>query len=80
MEDVGIFYGQLVFLRPICIFCGHLVYFMVIWYIFPVLVWCTKKNLATLRDASVHEKEDAGIEAGEIVESLSNVNKVGPML
>jgi hypothetical protein len=57
-----------------------MVSFMVIWYIFPVLVWCTKKNLATLRDASVHEKEDAGIEAGEIVESLSNVNKVGPML
>jgi hypothetical protein len=30
------------------IFCGHLVYFMVIWYIFPVLVCCTTKNLATL--------------------------------
>jgi hypothetical protein len=29
-------------------FCGHLVYFMVLWYIFPVLVCCTKKNLATL--------------------------------
>jgi hypothetical protein len=29
-------------------FCGHLVYFMVIWYIFPVLVYCTKINLATL--------------------------------
>jgi hypothetical protein len=25
-----------------------LVYFTVIWYIFPVLVFCTKKNLATL--------------------------------
>jgi hypothetical protein len=25
-----------------------LVYFMVIRYIFPVLVWCTKKNLAAL--------------------------------
>jgi hypothetical protein len=29
------------------IFCGHLVYFMVICYIFPVLVCFTKKNLAT---------------------------------
>jgi hypothetical protein len=28
--------------------CGHLVYFVVIWYIFPVLVCCTTKNLATL--------------------------------
>jgi hypothetical protein len=26
----------------------HLVYFVVIWYIFPVLVSCTKKNLANL--------------------------------
>jgi hypothetical protein len=26
----------------------HLVYFGFIWYIFPVLVLCTKKNLATL--------------------------------
>jgi hypothetical protein len=23
------------------IFYGHLVYFMSIWYIYPVLVWCT---------------------------------------
>jgi hypothetical protein len=29
-------------------FCGHLVYFVVIWYISPILVSCTKKNLATL--------------------------------
>jgi hypothetical protein len=33
MEEVGIFYGQLVCLRPFCIFYGHLVYFVVIWYI-----------------------------------------------
>jgi hypothetical protein len=30
------------------IWCGQLVYCMVIWYIFPVLVCCTEKNLATL--------------------------------
>jgi hypothetical protein len=31
-------------------FCGHLLYFMDIWYtyLFPVLVCCTEKNLATL--------------------------------
>jgi hypothetical protein len=59
----GIFYGHLVYfkaiwyrclmaicyiLRPFRIYYGHLVYFMAIWYIFPVLVCCTKKNLATL--------------------------------
>jgi hypothetical protein len=35
-------------LRPLEIFNGHLVYFVVIWYIFPILVFWTKKNLATL--------------------------------
>jgi hypothetical protein len=35
-------------LRPFGLFYGHLVYFMVIWCIFPVLVHGTKKNLATL--------------------------------
>jgi hypothetical protein len=35
-------------LKPFGIFYSHLVYFMVIWYIFAVLVSCSKKNLATL--------------------------------
>jgi hypothetical protein len=63
MEDVGTFIGQLFYfaaiwyvyfvaiwyiLWPFGIFCGHLVYFVAIWYIFPVLVCCTKINLATL--------------------------------
>jgi hypothetical protein len=46
MEDVGIFYCHLGYfvviwniLRPFGIFHGYIfVYFMVIWYIFPVLV------------------------------------------
>jgi hypothetical protein len=29
-------------------FYGHLISLVVIWYILPVLVCCTKKNLATL--------------------------------
>jgi hypothetical protein len=45
--DVGILYGHLVFFRYLCN-VGHSVYFMVIWYIFYVLVCCTKRNLATL--------------------------------
>jgi hypothetical protein len=35
-------------LWPIAIFYRHLGYFMTIWHIFPVLVSCTKRNLATL--------------------------------
>jgi hypothetical protein len=38
-------------LRPFAIFYGHLVYFLVIWYIFPILVSCSKKNLATLAES-----------------------------
>jgi hypothetical protein len=40
-------FGYLVY-----VVCCHLVYFLVIWYIFPVLVCCTKKNLATLAVAA----------------------------
>jgi hypothetical protein len=39
---LGLFYGHLAYFVAIWQF------FMVIWYIFPVLVCCTKKNLATL--------------------------------
>jgi hypothetical protein len=49
LENVGIFYGHLVY------FTAILVYFVAIWYnswlfgiFFPILVDCTKKNLATL--------------------------------
>jgi hypothetical protein len=56
IENVGIFYGHLVYFKavwsilwPFGIFYDHLIYFMAIWYIFPVLVCCIKKNLATLR-------------------------------
>jgi hypothetical protein len=48
-------YCHLVYLLPFGIFCVHMIYFVVIlvyflsfWYICPVLVCCTKKNLATL--------------------------------
>jgi hypothetical protein len=34
--------------KALGIFYDHLVNFVFIWYIFPVLVSCTKKNLATL--------------------------------
>jgi hypothetical protein len=48
MEDAVIFYLHWSILQPFGIFYGHLVYFVVIWYIFTVLGCCTKKNLATL--------------------------------
>jgi hypothetical protein len=39
MEDVGIFYGHLVYFtsQPFGILDGHLEFFVVIWYIFPRL-------------------------------------------
>jgi apolipoprotein N-acyltransferase len=43
-----LFCGHLVYITAIWYILLPLVYFMVIWYIFPVLVCCTKKNLATL--------------------------------
>jgi hypothetical protein len=48
--DVGKFYGHLVYFVAILVYfmAFWCVYFMVIWYIFPVLVRCAKKNLATL--------------------------------
>jgi hypothetical protein len=39
------------------IFCGYLVYFMVIWYIFSVLACCTSQNLATLVRRTERELE-----------------------
>jgi hypothetical protein len=37
MDGVGIFYDHLVYFVAfwVCIFCGHSLYSMVIWYIFP---------------------------------------------
>jgi hypothetical protein len=40
-------------LEDVGLFCGRLVHFMFIWYIFPVLVCCTKKNLAALAGSDI---------------------------
>jgi hypothetical protein len=49
----GICILRTLILRSFVIFYGHFVQFVVIWYIFPVLVFCNKKNLATLQDSLV---------------------------
>jgi hypothetical protein len=41
MEDVAVFYGPSVNFQTIGYILCTLVYFVVIWYIFPVLVYCT---------------------------------------
>jgi hypothetical protein len=51
MEDAGIFYGFLVNFPAF----GHILLLFGIspppfWYILPILVCCTKKNLATLAE------------------------------
>jgi uncharacterized metal-binding protein len=48
VEVGGIFMAILFIFLPNVIFYGHLVHFVVNWYIFPVSVCCTEKNLATL--------------------------------
>jgi hypothetical protein len=48
LENIDIFYGHYEYFTDFGIFCDHLVHFLFIWYIFPVLVSCGKKNLATL--------------------------------
>jgi hypothetical protein len=40
MDDGGIFWGHLVFIR-------------VIWYFFPIWYFCTKENLATLASSEI---------------------------
>jgi hypothetical protein len=45
-----IFWPFGIFYEAFGICYDHLVHFVSIWYIFPVLVSCTKKNLATLLD------------------------------
>jgi hypothetical protein len=48
MEDVGTFYGHLVYFMAIRHILRPIGISKVIWYILPVLVSCSKKNLATL--------------------------------
>jgi hypothetical protein len=56
MENGGIFYGHLQYFKAIWYIYGHLA---MLWYILPVLVYCAKKNLATLSkvDATVCGKK-----------------------
>jgi hypothetical protein len=47
LENVDIFYGHLEYFTEIWGIYDHLVHFVFIGYIFPVLVSFTKENLAT---------------------------------
>jgi hypothetical protein len=55
IEDVGLFLAIWSILRPSGIFCGFLfgIFYGELVYFFPVLVCCTKRNLATLASAPV---------------------------
>jgi hypothetical protein len=48
MNNVGMFNGHLVNFAPILVFLRPSGIFSVLWYLFSVLVCCTKKNLATV--------------------------------
>jgi hypothetical protein len=48
MKNVDMLYDQLVYFTAVGSILWPFDIFMVVWYIFPVLVCCAKKNLATL--------------------------------
>jgi hypothetical protein len=57
-------------LRHFGIFGVNLVNIMVIWYIFPVLVCCTKKNLAALLVSAFCLAINSGHEAENFIAEL----------
>jgi hypothetical protein len=63
MEDIGlcILWPFVQFLGHFNLFYGHLIYFVVIWYIVIVLVYCTKKNLANLHLTAVKMLQEADL-------------------
>jgi hypothetical protein len=52
MEDLGLFYSHFVNFTAFWYILWSFVAFQGYWHIFPVLVCCTKKNLATLENRS----------------------------
>jgi hypothetical protein len=52
-------------LQTFGLFYDHLIYFAFIWYIFPVLVSFTKKNLATLDSVTMGRSTVADLEHGD---------------
>jgi hypothetical protein len=48
MNDVGMFHGRFVYFTAIWYSLWPFGIFVVIWHVFPVLVYRTNKNLATL--------------------------------
>jgi hypothetical protein len=57
IENVVVMYTYILVLwnisRPLGIFYGHLVFFFILVYFSPLLVHCTKRNLATLDRAGI---------------------------
>jgi hypothetical protein len=57
MENLGIFMAISVLLSPLGVFYLNLVYFVIIWYIFPPFWYIVSKNLATLVEKHKLKKE-----------------------
>jgi hypothetical protein len=57
MEKVGIFFGHLEYIMDIWYILWLFGNLEGIWYISPVLVYCVKKNLATLRTSTTYVLE-----------------------
>jgi hypothetical protein len=74
-------------LQTFAIFYGHLVYFLVIWYIFPILVCCSKKNLATLLASFSGENDSRTHEVANCLQCFNSASsdfeldlRIGPSL
>jgi hypothetical protein len=60
MENADIFYGPLVYFWPFDIRYGHLVYFVIIWYMFPRFGILYKEESGTLGLKHVMNQPNVG--------------------
>jgi hypothetical protein len=74
MEDVGLFYGLLVYftaiwsiLWPFCIFVPYLVNFFPFWYAIPRKIWQPWSAIATTATTSWQEKKNSFLIKGGLV-------------
>jgi hypothetical protein len=84
MENVGSINGHLEYSRAIWNLVGPFGSLVVIWYIFYVLVYCSKKNLATQSDPSyvtncetIHSTESTRMRPNYAITAIENRDKLG---
>jgi hypothetical protein len=86
--NFGVSLEDVIYFIAVCLFLGHkleyfyrnLVYFMVIWYIFPVLVCFTKKNLATLNPSvcNLISHDEKVVRLSQLCQIISDQSPAAP--